>query len=350
MGDEPAPVPQTGPLEDGILRSMAHPKLLLPNEYVTSATEHIKKAKKRVSFLSMIISDSPATDSLIDALAGAAERGLDVVVAADNFTYGELGGHFIPLQYYTKRSRETTKMARALKKAGVKFRWLGRFSAMPFTGRTHTKCLIVDDTVYSFGGVNLHDENLAYTDYMFSIKDQQLALELHDEVARLIKADAENFSYRSHEVSYKDKSSVLVDGGFQADSLIYRRATQLAKEASEVLYVSQYCPAGRLAKEIKKVEKRKIYFNPPAMANPWNKLVIRTGMALSGYSTLYKRTSYLHAKFIIFTMADGTKTAITGSHNFMPGTVLFGTKEMALQISDKAIIAQLESFYKKHVA
>jgi len=329
---------------------MANPKLLLPQEYVDTATKHIARAKKRVTFLSMIISDSPATDSLIDALAGAAERGLDVVVAADNFTYGELGGHFIPLQYYSKRSRETTKMARSLKKAGVQFTWLGRFSAMPFTGRTHSKCLIVDDTVYSFGGVNLHDINLTYTDYMFAVKDTQLAFELHDEVARLIKADAENFSYRSHEFSFKTQSSVLVDGGFQTDSLIYRRATQLAREASEVLYVSQYCPAGRLAREIKRVKKRKIYFNPPAMANPWNKLVIRVGMLLSQYTTLYTRKSYLHAKFIIFTMPDGSKTAITGSHNFMPGTVLFGTKEMALQTSDKTVIAQLEAFYKKHVA
>lgn len=329
---------------------MANPKLLLPNDYVETATKHIELAKHRISLLTMVLTDSVATDKLTDALAGAARRGVEVVVAADNFTYGEIGGHFIPLKYYTKRSRETTKMSRELKKAGVEFTWLGRFSAFPFTGRTHSKCLIIDDTVYSFGGVNMHDENLSYTDYMFKCDDAQLSMELHDEINRLIKADSKNFSYRSHEFSYKKESKVLIDGGFQIDSIIYRRACQLARKSNEVLFVSQYCPAGKLSREIKKIDNAKLYFNPPAKANVWNKLIIRTGMLFSGHHTMYKRKNYLHAKFIIFTDKHGVKTAITGSHNFMPATVVFGTKEVALETTDKKIITQLETFYKKHVA
>jgi len=329
---------------------MATPKLLLPHEYVTEATQHIHRAKTKISFLSMIISDSDTTDDLLDALAAAAHRGVEVVVAADNFTYGELGGHFIPLKYYTKRSRETTKMAKELRKAGAKFTWLGRLSPLFFTGRTHSKTLVVDDTVYSFGGVNLHDESLAYTDYMFVVKDTQLSLELHDEISRLIRADSANFSYRSHEFSYKKTSKVLIDGGFQTDSLIYRRAVQLAKEADEILFVSQYCPAGKLSKAIKQSKKSKIYFNPPEKAAAWNKLIIRTGMLFTGHKTSYRRKHYLHAKFIIYTMPTGTKVAITGSHNFMPASVIFGTKEMALETTDPKIIAQLEAFHKKYVA
>ena len=48
-------------------------------------------------------------------------------------------------------------------------------------------------------------------------------------------------------------------------------------------------------------------------------------------------------------MPNGNKIAITGSHNFMFGSVVLGTREVALETSDTAIIAQLEKFFKNHV-
>jgi cardiolipin synthase len=208
---------------------------------------------------------------------------------------------------------------------------------------------VVDDTVYSFGGVNLCNEGLSYTDYMFQIQDQQLALELRDEINRLVVADGKHFAYRSHEFSFKEDSKVLLDGGFQADSIIYRRAYRYARQAKEVLVVSQYCPSGKLGRALKNTDS-KLYFNKPASAKFWNKLIIRTGMIFSGHHNSYRRKNYLHAKFIIFTMPDGEKIAITGSHNFMPGSVVFGTKEIALETRDKKIIRQLEAFFAEHVA
>jgi cardiolipin synthase len=327
---------------------MSNPKLLLPLEYVEQATDHINRAKKHVSFLCMMVTNDAATDKLIDALAAAAERGVDVQVAADTFTYGELGGHFIPLKYYTKKTRTVTKMSRELIQAGVRFTWLGRFSTLPFTGRTHSKCLIVDDTVYSFGGVNLYDESLSYTDYMFEYKDPLLALELRDEIARLVKADGSNFAYRSHEFSIGKHGKVLVDGGFQGDSIIYRRAVQLVRKSEHVLFVSQYCPAGRLSRALRKTNAE-LYFNQPNNASFWNKLIIGTNMALSGQKTRYSRDNYLHAKFMIFTLKNGDKVAITGSHNFVPGSVIFGTRELALETTDKKVIRQLESFFETYI-
>ena len=327
---------------------MRTPVLLLPFDYVATATEHINRAKHHVSFLCMMVTDGTATDELVDAMAAAAKRGVDVQVAADTFTYGELGGHFIPLKYYTKRSRATTSMSKELTKAGVRFTWLGRFSALPFTGRTHSKILVVDDTVYSFGGVNLYDESLSYTDYMFQCKDQLLALELRDEISRLVKADGSNFSYRSHEFTTDKKNKVLIDGGFQGDSVIYRRAVQLTRQASEVLFVSQYCPAGKLARALKHTPSR-LYFNKPANAKFWNKLIIGSNMFFSGAKTLYTKDKYLHAKFMIFTMPDGKKVAITGSHNFAPAGVVFGTREIALETTDAKIIKQLERFFEDYV-
>ncbi|HCR55513.1 TPA: hypothetical protein DIV49_00925 [Candidatus Saccharibacteria bacterium] len=324
------------------------PTLLLPDEFVQTATAHILRAKSHVSLVCMVMANDPTTDGFIDALAKASERGVTVVVAADTFTYGELAGHVMPHKYYSKRSRETTKMVKRLKKAGVKFTWLGKFSAFPFTGRTHTKCLVVDDTVYSFGGVNLYEDNISFADYMFRIEDIQLALELKDEIGRLVIADSKNFAYRSHEFSFKKNSKVLIDGGFQGDSIIYRRAYQHARDSKEILFVSQYCPAGKLSRAMNKAKSR-VYFNKPSNADIWNRAIIVAGIISSRFQTKYHRNKYLHAKFVIFTKNDGTKVAITGSHNFMPGTVLLGTKEIALATTDKKIISQLEDFFEKHV-
>ncbi len=327
---------------------MSTPKLLLPQDYVKTATAHINRATRHVSFLCMMVTDDEATDDLIDALVAAAQRGVSVQVAIDTFTYGELGGHFIPLKYYTKQSRSTTKMAKELSKAGVHFTWLGRFSTLPFTGRTHSKCLIVDDTVYSFGGVNLYDESLSYTDYMFRFTNEALAVELRAEIQKLIRADGGNYAYRSRKLWTHGQNTVLLDGGFQGDSIIYRRAIQLAREAEHVLFVSQYCPAGKLSRALKKTSSE-LYFNTPSKASFWNKGIIALNMFLSRQRTEYTRDNYLHAKFMIFTMKDGSKIAITGSHNFVPGSVIFGTREIALETTDPRIITQLETFFATHV-
>ncbi len=298
--------------------------------------------------MALMITDDPATDDFVQALSAAAKRGVDVQVSADVFTYGELGGHFLPYRFFTKSSRETTSMVKRLTASGVKFNWLGRFSATPMTGRTHIKCLVVDDTVYSFGGINLYGQNMSNVDYMFSCNQPRLADDLTHELAQIVKADRKNFAYRSHRFSHGE-DTIYTDGGFQGDSIIYRRVCELTRQASEVLFVSQYCPTSKLSKLLKKTKTR-LYFNRPELAQGVNHTIIRLGMFFTQHKTLYKRESYLHAKFMIFTMPSGEKIAITGSHNFTYAGVLFGTREIALETRDPKIVAQLEDFFKKKVA
>ena len=324
------------------------PTLLLPPRYVSDAAKHIRGASSRVTFLSMILSDDPTSDELIDALADAAERGIVVEMAADVFTYAELGGFFFPTQYKTRQSRSSTRMGKRLQRSGVKFTWLGRSNATIFSGRTHIKMCVVDDIVYAFGGVNLYQSGIENNDYMFKVKDAALAEKLVAEYARLTRADAGDYAYRSHSFTHQD-STILIDGGIVGDSIIYRRACALAAEASDVLFVSQYCPNGKLAR-ILKSNKAQLYFNQPSNAKGFNKAAIRIAMFFTGLSTLYTRSRYLHSKFMIFTMPDGQKIALTGSHNFSGTGVLLGTREIALETQDPATIKQLEDFWKQHVA
>lgn len=328
---------------------MATAKLLSTHEYVEAATRAINRAKHHVALVSLIVANDQHTDELIDALASAAKRGVRVEVAADTFAFGEFGGHLAPLKYYKEGSRAIKDMVNHLKSNGVKFTWVGRFSASPISGRNHMKCLVADDTVFSFGGVNMYDDSLGFNDFMLRIHDKQLALELRDDIARVIEADRQHFSYRSHEFSFGKQSKVLIDGGLQGDSIIYRRACQLVKNAEEVLLVSQYCPTNKLSRLLKRVPSR-LYFNSPKKTNNrLNGALIAFNMFISGNKTRYRRKKYLHAKFIIATMKDGSKIALTGSHNFTYIGVLFGTREIALETRDPKIIKQIETFFEKNI-
>ncbi|HET8690270.1 MAG TPA: phospholipase D-like domain-containing protein [Candidatus Saccharimonadales bacterium] len=322
------------------------PKLLLPEKYIDEAIKSINQAKSQINILTMSIIDETGSDKLLEAAKQAAKRGVKVSIAADTFTYTEpqkgsrVGDRLIAAQ----------AMQRKLEKAGVKFHWLGRTSFFAAAGRTHSKWCVVDDTVYSFGGVNLNAAGITkWTDCMIRIDDANLAFHLGAEQSRIIKADRAGHPYRSHWFG-NDKDRVLIDGGFVGDSIIYRRACYWAKRSKEVILVSQYCPTGRLSRLIKRVNRAKLYFNHWTNAGLLNRWVIRSGMILSRHDTAYYRRPYLHAKFIIFTLKDGSKVAITGSHNFVFGGVLLGTREVALETTDKRIIKQLEKFHAEQLA
>ncbi len=321
--------------------------LLLPTDYISDATDHIRNAKKRVSLITMVIGSDDSTDVIVEALCTAASRGVEVEVAADIFTYLELGGIIMPGRYRSKSSRKMALMRKSLIKSGVKFTWLGRTHATLVSGRTHIKWCIVDDTVYSFGGVNLYNDGISNNDYMIKITSGQLANSLISEYKRLSTADAGSYAYRSHSFMVDD-DEVLIDGGIFGDSIIYRRVCQLANEAHKVTLVSQYCPTGKLSRLLKNTAAS-LYFNPPESAIGINKIVIKAGMIFTGNHSLYTKHQYLHAKFMIFEMNDGQKIAVTGSHNFVNAGVLLGTREIALQTKNLLIIKQLEDFLDNFV-
>lgn len=322
--------------------------LISPQEYITLASQAIRTATTRVYLLSMVLANHENTKELISALEEAAARGVTVVVAADVFTYGEVSGGFLPVRYYSKGTKETKLMTKAFKKSGVRFSWLGRNRATIFNGRTHNKWCIVDNTIFSFGGVNLYDNGIKNTDYMLSLVDETLADRLVAEQKRIQTAERRAANYSS--VAYEHNGdTILFDGGIIGQSVIYRRACELAEEATSITFVSQYCPTGRLARILKR-KPTVLYYNRPSQAPGLNKAAIAVSQFFSGLKTSYSRVSYLHAKCIIFTMADGSKVALSGSHNFAYTGVLLGTREVALETKKPNIIAQLESFIANSVA
>lgn len=325
-------------------------KLISPKQYVSEAAEAMRHATSRIYLISMVIADHDTTHELIHELEAAAKRGVEVHVAADVFTFGEVSGGFLPVRYYSPGARDANRMVRSLKRAGVHFSWLGRARMTLFNGRTHSKWCIVDDTIFSFGGVNMYGEGIDNVDYMFKLYDAKLADRLIEEQKRILTAERRSSNYSSVAYEYGD-ATVLIDGGIIGQSVIYRRAVELSEKAAHITFVSQYCPTGKLARILKSKSTKELdlYFNRPQQADGLNRIVLRIALFLTRLKTSYKQARYLHAKCIVFTMEDGSKIAITGSHNFAYTGVLLGTREIAMETKDPDVIKQLETFIKKEV-
>ncbi|HMQ96453.1 MAG TPA: phospholipase D-like domain-containing protein [Candidatus Saccharibacteria bacterium] len=321
------------------------PKLIPADQYVQTVVDSIDTARVRIFVLVMILGNDESTDPLLQALKRASGRGVEVSISADSFTLSEIIKPFRPRQ--SKQKRPITKLKKELENAGIRFQWLGSSASSAVSGRTHSKWIIVDDTTYSFGGINLYDEAFVNTDFMFEIKNISLADSLVREQKRIIESNRRGHAYKSHSLK-SDYGTILVDGGLLGDSLIYKRALALTKRAKRVWFISQYCPSGRLGLALKKTDT-KLYFNDWRQASPFNAFVIRAGALVSGNHSLYKKSTYLHAKYMIFELHNGKKIAITGSHNFSNGGVWLGTREISLETTDQEIIRQLEAFTRKFV-
>ncbi len=324
--------------------------LLPADRYITELIAAINRSTERIDMIALTIAEDATTRELIDALCRASERGVNVSVGYDLFfTYREIEKTSKRWWTFWNRTQLLRETRTTMRRAGIKVHWFGQFSPFLFFRRTHIKWSIIDDTVYSFGGVNLYHEGLSHIDYMFRVRDASIVRNLRDEHSRIIAAERRGHVYRSHlfgTVSH----TVLIDGGKPFDSIIYRHILSYARESERVIYVSQYAPHGKLGAVLKRHSGAELYFNHWRGADDiFNRIAIRWMMTVRGYTTRYTRDRYLHAKFMIFTMPNGREVAITGSHNLAPIGSWLGTREVALETTDPRIIRQLKQFLDKDI-
>ena len=331
---------------------MSNSYQLLPTPtYIKELIRSVDQARDGIDIIALTVAESEKTTDLIDALCRASKRGVTVTIGFDLFfSYREIEKTSKRWWVFWNRTQHLQQTRRRLHKAGVKVYWLGQFSPFLFFRRTHTKWSLVDDTVFSFGGVNLYRDGIENLDYMFRVDDKELVNELRAEHQRIVAADRAGRTHTSHlfgTVSH----TVLIDGGKLFDSIIYRHALSYAREASHIIYVSQYTPTGKLGSVLRNHNNAALYFNHWRNANDiFNRLLIRWHMFTQGFRSQYDGSRYLHAKFMIFTMPNGKEVAITGSHNFVAGGGWLGTREVALETTDQDIIKQLRDFLDKQLS
>lgn len=326
-----------------MLKRKLQPKLLLTSEYLEQAIKLTKRAERRINLLAFIIADDGTTHELISEIMKAADRGVEVNVAIDFIT------KIYSSRFLHESVQKLSLLVKELRSHGVTVHWLGREDIFLLVRRTHSKWYVVDDTVFSFGGININSKHfLENVDFALRIDNPDFADLICDEQRRIESSNRKRQPIRSHSVSFGD-DSVIFDGDVWNNSLIYRRAVDLANQSEEVLLVSQYYPSGKL-RRILQTKKTTIYFNNPKDASLSNRLLIYLGQKSKSRENPYKRQKYIHAKFMIFTMPDGAKIALIGSHNFFKATSIMATREIALETNNPKTIAQLEKFFRDEIA
>ncbi|WP_296667701.1 phosphatidylserine/phosphatidylglycerophosphate/cardiolipin synthase family protein [Demequina sp.] len=326
--------------------ALATPTLLPALDYLADLIDRVHHAHQRVRLTTLTLSEGFLTGALVDALVEAARRGVDVCVQADTFTYRDSAAALLPSRTPTRGRIAAQTLAWRIRAAGGTFTWLGHERGSLFKGRTHTKLTVVDDAVYAFGGVNLDDRGVTNVDFMLRFDDAALAEALatvHEDIRSV------NTSRRPESIAVPHlHGEVLIDRGGAGDSIIYRRALELVEQAEEVTLVSQYCPTGELGRAVK-ARPHRMFFNRPGQASLLNKALIATSMLATRTSTSYAHPDYLHAKVILARMPDGTRTAITGSHNFVWRGVEYGTREIALLTHHEESVDAIERFVDSEV-
>jgi|JRYG01.1.fsa_nt_gb cardiolipin synthase len=315
------------------------------DEYYQTLLQTVRHAKKTINIASFDLIYDYKTKELLDAVVTAAKRGVHVTITADVYTFHEIRRkHFGPIDTNHISGKNIRKYVDKLRQEGGKFVWLGETNVLnPYKNRNHQKWSIIDDEVFCFGGINMYDAGLKNNDFMLHTHDRDLANFLRQEHERIIQ---NTNAYLGNTYQIDDTSTCYLDAAEPHASIIYRHACTLAQKSVAATYVSQYYPTGKLGRLLKKTKSR-YYINRPSHMRGLAKYMIIFDSLRCRIENSYHKKRYLHAKFIIFTMKDGSKVALTGSHNFSYAGVRYGTVEIAMKTTNTHTINQLENFIQK---
>lgn len=313
--------------------------VVLAHDYCAALLELISKAQRRVVITAMVVRSGQHTGPVLRAAAEAAGRGVKVHILGDIYSqHGISRPSVISRHAFKSECLDTRRILANLQANGGRSTWVGRMGLNPYAHRYHAKMTVIDDHVYSFGGVNFSDDSMENIDYMLHTEDAALATKLQ----QLAASNADGLPAADLEVPLGKQNSLLFDAGTPGSSIIYDRACQLAAQSAKVTYVSQMYPSGRLGQLISHTQNT-CYFNrpwqtglrPDSLAQAWD------GWR-GGIPNHYTGSHYVHAKLILFELKDGTKAVLSGSHNFSKRGVTFGTKEIALYSTSPALWRKLQ--------
>ncbi|MBX6333762.1 hypothetical protein IRY61_00260 [Candidatus Saccharibacteria bacterium] len=319
-------------------------ELLEVEKYYNSLLKEIPRAKKRITIAAMVVLWGERTAPVFLLLKEALARGVEVTILFDRYTrltylYGLSG------KTATERVKQTYRMLEDLSAEGAKIYGFGKLGIVPYKGRCHVKATIIDDRVYSFGGVNFFDEMFEATDIMLTGNDAKTA----DRLARLIEQIGTNRPpLADDEVKIDRNCTMLFDGGQPDRSIIYERACELTAQAKRVVVVSQMVPSGQLARLLAETDAA-VYSNRPEQMRPIDSLGQAFDQQKYRIKNLYTGDKYIHAKVMLFELTSGKKVVLSGSHNFSWRGVQFGTQEIALESRDEALWEQLHKFIQKKI-
>lgn len=320
-------------------------RLVPADQYYDELLRAISTSERRVVMAAMVVRDDAKIHRILKALMAARQRGVEVHLLFDAFTY--LSFVYDQLEggvSYRKANSRFKQTLKQLEEAGARVSSVGKLSLNPYRGRCHVKITVIDDLVYCFGGVNLADEAFANTDFMLATEDASLADYLDQLTARIVTGPRKG----NIEHTLDGQNALLFDAGERRQSVIYNQACAWAERASRIYYVSQMCPSGRLAKLLNKTETICYFTRAGQMPYP-DRLAVLADQKHYHIANNYQGEPYIHAKFILFELTNGTKALVTGSNNFSWRGVAYGTQEIALASTDPMLWDQIYQFMQDRV-
>ena len=309
-------------------------KLLTASEYYQELLDAIKNTQERIVICSMTTDSSNKVSALLDQIEAALKRGVSVVMIFDKYGVSLLSeGNLANVS----RRNSTINRLNELKRRGAEIHIVGGIGLNPYANRMHIKATVLDDVVYTFGGVNFQG-SFANNDIMFKVENKSIL----DFVLRQLD-NVKSGEVHDKEAVIDHTTSALIDGGVHGRSIIYERALELANKSKEIYLVSRMCPSGSLGSAISDLNGS-CYFNRPShMTFPTNYSIIIDQLR-TGVKNQYLVNKNVHAKFILFKHLDGTKSFISGSNNFNWRGVKFGTKEIAVYSKDEQLWQELYDY------
>lgn len=325
---------------------MVNFELLEAEDYYKSLLKEIPKAKKRIVIAAMAMLWGERTGPIFVMLQDAIKRGVTVTVLIDNFTRLTYLLGLKPPSSGKERLRQTFRTLEDLSAKGAKIHVFGPLGFPPHKGRCHIKVTVVDDTVFSFGGINFYDEAMDNADLMLTSKSPEVADCLDQLVSRVISTHP---PLPDGEVIINKESKILFDGGLPKRSLIFERACELTAQAKKVYFMGQMVPSGQLAQLLHETNAV-IYTNRPEQMRPLESIGQAFDQQKYRITNKYLGNAYIHARFMLFEMSGGRKVLLSGSHNFSYRGVSYGTQELALHSTNPALWEKLYLFMRRRAA
>lgn len=308
-------------------------------------TQAIGRSKKRVVLSAMVGLKDSATTPVLNAVSKALKRGVKVQFIFDAYTKTRFANNSL-LFSGSARKQLANSLAYfdKLTKSGAEVIFINR-SANPFMKRYHGKFFVADNTWFSFGGVNFGKIAFSPADYMLRGSSKKEADTLYDLCQQFAKQSLSSNGRRD----FGDNQQILVDAGIPHKSLIYDTVCDLARRATQVIYVSPMAPTGPLAAALRSTNTT-CYFNQVRKTPPQ----FRAGAALdrlrSKLVSHYSGKEPIHAKYMLFKLKNGRTATITGSHNFSQYGIALGTQEVALLSYDRMLYRQLLAYTNTEIA
>ncbi len=300
------------------------PASRFPHKFISEVTD----AKRRVVICTMTMAAGHSLDDICQALLLALDRGISVTIFYD--VYSELSFH------------HPGRQLKLLADAGADIQRQGSIGINPFKGRYHQKIYVVDDVVFSFGGVNMKEKNFNAIDYIVGWKNKALA-------DVMVKHLIDDKTRQNQQVTLDKHNTVLIDAGQPGQSIIEEKAIELALLSRTAVVISRMAPSAGLVRALSNTHSSRYFYNRLKTAGWATRVSLLIDNHKLGLVNEYHGNSYLHAKCIIFEMMDGKQCVLTGSHNFNQRGVAYGTHEVALLSYDAQFYEQCQSFVSTYV-